>query len=307
MFSASALAQSFPSKPITVIVGVAPGGTLDTLSRLLSKIMTADLKQTVIVENVTGAGGLVALKRLIQAPADGHTLYISSTSFTTGAALQPKLPFDPINDVTGVTLLGQGPLVFVCHPSLPVKSMRDLVRLTRAKPGQLNYTSSGVGGINHLGTEVLLTTAKINMVHVPQKGMSPAITDLISGQVQVLLVSLPAVTVQMKAGRLRVLAVSTAKRSGFMPDLPTVAEAGVAGYDVSLWWGLFAPARTPKAVIDRLNNEVHKTLSSEQLKKQFSEFGAEASPTTSEAFNQKIKSEITNWRRIIVAGNIKGD
>ena len=297
----------FPSKTIRILIGAPPGGSNDLFARAIAPQLNTALGQQIVVDNRPGANQMIAADIMTKAPADGHTLYISSTSFTTGAALQPKLPFDPINDVTGVTLLGQGPLVFVCHPSLPVKSMRDLIRLTRAKPGQLNYTSSGVGGINHLGTEVLLTTAKINMVHVPQKGMSPAITDLISGQVQVLLVSLPAVTVQMKAGRLRVLAVSTAKRSGFMPDLPTVAEAGVAGYDVSLWWGLFAPARTPKAVFDRLNNEVHKTLSSEQLKKQFSEFGAEASPTTSEAFNQKIKSEITNWRRIIVAGNIKGD
>ena len=227
--------------------------------------------------------------------------------FTTGAALQPKLPFDPVNDVTGITMLGQGPLVYVIHPALPAKTMKELISLARARPGQLNYISSGIGGINHLGTEVLLSMAKINMVHVPHKGMAPALTDLISGQVQVLLVSLPSVTAQMQSGRLRALAVSTAKRTAFMPQLPTVAEAGVPGYDVSLWWGVFAPAKTPRPVIERLNAEMHKALGSDAMKKHFADFGAEPAPMTPDAFSAKVRTEIANWRKVIQSANIKAD
>lgn len=302
-----AQAQSFPSKTIRFLVGAPPGGSNDLFARAIGQQMTGPLGQQVIVDNRPGANQMIAADIMAKSPPDGHTIYISSTSYTTGAALQPKLPFDPVTDVAGITMVGQGPLVYVVHPALPAKSMKDLLAIARARPGQLNYTSSGVGGINHLGTEVLLSMAKINMVHVPHKGMAPALTDLMSGQVQVLLVSLPSVTGQIKSGRLRVLAVSTAKRSSFMPELPTVAESGVPGYDVSLWWGVFAPAKTAKPVMDRLNSEIHKAMSSDPMKKLFAEFGAEAAPMTPEAFTAKFKTEIGNWRKVIQAAGIKAE
>lgn len=302
-----AQAQSFPSKTIRFLVGAPPGGSNDLFARAIGQQMAGPLGQQVIVDNRPGANQMIAADIMAKSPPDGHTIYISSTSYTTGAALQPKLPFDPVADVAGITMVGQGPLVYVVHPALPAKSMKDLLAIARARPGQLNYTSSGVGGINHLGTEVLLSMAKINMVHVPHKGMAPALTDLMSGQVQVLLVSLPSVTGQIKSGRLRVLAVSTAKRSSFMPELPTVAESGVPGYDVSLWWGVFAPAKTAKPVMDRLNSEIHKAMSSEPMKKLFAEFGAEAAPMTPEAFTAKFKTEIGNWRKVIQAAGIKAE
>lgn len=297
--------QAFPAKTIRFLVGAPPGGSNDLFARAIGQQMRPALGQQVIVDNRPGANQMIAADIMSKSPPDGHTIYITSTSFTTGAALQPKLPFDPVNDVAGITMVGQGPLVYVVHPALPVKSMKDLLAIARAKPGQLNFTSSGIGGINHLGTEVLLSMAKINMVHVPHKGMAPALTDLISGQVQVLLVSLPSVTSQMKAGRLRALAVSTAKRTAFMPELPTVAESGVPGYDVSLWWGVFAPAKTPKPVIDRLNAEIHKALASEAMKKHFANFGAEAAPMTPDAFSAKVRDEIAKWRKVIQSANIK--
>jgi tripartite-type tricarboxylate transporter receptor subunit TctC len=305
--SGLASAQNYPSRPIRLVLPFGPGGVGDITARAVAQKMSEKMGQQVIVDNRPGANQMIAADIMAKSPPDGHTIYITSTSFTTGAALQPKLPFDPVADVAGVTMVGQGPLVYVIHPSLPAKNMKELIGIARAKPGQLNFTSSGIGGINHLGTEVLLSMAKINMVHVPHKGMSPALTDLMSGQVQVLLVSLPSVTGQMKSGRLRALAVSTAKRTAFMPELPTVAESGVPGYDVSLWWGVFAPAKTPKPVMDRLNTEIHKAMSSEVMKRHFAEFGAEAAPMTPDAFSAKVKTEIDNWRKVIQAANIKAE
>lgn len=301
-----AVAQpAFPSKAIRFLVGAPPGGSNDLFARAIGQRLTETLGQSVVVDNRPGANQMIAADIMAKSPPDGHTIYITSTSFTTGAALQPKLPFDPVNDIAGITMLGKGPLVYVVHPALPAKTMKELIALARAKPGQLNFTSSGIGGINHLGTEVLMAAAKINMVHIPHKGMAPALTDLISGEVQVLLVSLPSVSAQMKAGRLRALAVSTAKRSSFMPELATVAESGVPGYDVSLWWGVFAPVKTPKPVIDRLNAEIRKALATDAMKKQFADFGAEPSPMTPEAFSALVKSEIAQWRKVIKDANIK--
>ncbi len=296
---------AFPSKAIRFLVGAPPGGSNDLFARAVGQRLNETLGQSVVVDNRPGANQMIAADIMAKSPPDGHTIYITSTSFTTGAALQPKLPFDPVNDIAGITMLGKGPLVYVVHPALPAKTMKELIALARARPGQLNFTSSGIGGINHLGTEVLMAAAKINMVHIPHKGMAPALTDLISGEVQVLLVSLPSVSAQMKAGRLRALAVSTARRSSFMPELPTVTESGVPGYDVSLWWGVFAPAKTPKPVIDRLNAEIRKALATDAMKKQFADFGAEPSPMTPEAFSALVKNEIAQWRKVIKDANIK--
>ncbi|MDP2242138.1 MAG: tripartite tricarboxylate transporter substrate binding protein [Burkholderiales bacterium] len=296
---------AFPTKSIRFLVGAPPGGSNDLFARAVGQRLHETLGQPVVVDNRPGANQMIAADIMAKSPPDGHTIYITSTSFTTGAALQPKLPFDPVNDITGITMLGNGPLVFVVHPALPAKTMKELIALARARPGQLNFTSSGIGGINHLGTEVFMAAAKLKMVHIPHKGMGPALTDLISGQVQVLLVSLPSVSPQMKAGRLRALAVSTAKRTTFMPELPTVAESGVPGYDVSLWWGVFAPARTPKPVIDRLNAEIRKALATDAMKKHFADFGAEPSPMTPEAFSATVKSEIAKWSKVIRDANIK--
>jgi tripartite-type tricarboxylate transporter receptor subunit TctC len=211
-----------------------------------------------------------------------------------------------VNDVAGVTMLGKGPMVLVVHPALPAKSVKDLIAIARAKPGQLNYTSAGTGSINHLGIEVLQSMAKIRMTHVPHKGMAPAITDLMGGHVQVLLVSLPSVQAQMNSGRLRALGVSSPKRSSFVPDLPAIAET-LPGYDNELWWGIFAPAKTPKAVLDKLSNEIHKVLATEDMKKRFAEFGAEPAPTTPEGFSAIVKSEIAKWKKVVNDAHIQAE
>jgi tripartite-type tricarboxylate transporter receptor subunit TctC len=247
---------------------------------------------------------MIAADIAAKAPADGNTIYITSTSYTTGAAIQPQLPFDPVNDLAGITLVGKGPMVLVVHPSVPAKNVKELIAIARARPGQLNYTSAGIGSINHMGIEVLKSAAGIDIVHVPHKGMAPAITDLMAGQVQVLLVSLPSVESQMKSGRLRALGVSSPRRSSFMPEMPAIAES-VPGYDNELWWGVFTAAKTPRPAIDRLNAEIHKILATAEMKKRFAEFGAEPAPTTPDAFNTLVKNEIAKWSKVVKAVNIK--
>lgn len=300
-----ALAQtSYPSKPVRFLVGAPPGGSNDIFARVIGPRLSEALGQPVIVENRAGASQMIAADLMAKSPPDGHTIYISTSTYTTAVAVQPKQPFDPVNDVTGVIMLGKGPMVLVVHPSVPAKSVKELIALARAKPGQLNYTSSGSGGINHLGMEVFKFAAKIDMVHVPHKGMGPAVIDLMAGQVQVLLVSLPSVQSQMNSGRLRALGVSSPQRSAFTPGLPAIAET-VPGYENELWWGVFAPAKTPKAVIDRLNAEIRKILAADEIKKRFAEFGAEPTPTTPEVFSALVKSEIARWSKVVKDANIK--
>jgi tripartite-type tricarboxylate transporter receptor subunit TctC len=301
----SVIAQpAFPSKPVRFLVGAPPGGSNDIFARAIGQRLSESLGQPVIVENRPGANQMIAAELMARSAPDGHTLYVTSTSYTTGVAIQPKLPFDPVNDVTGVTLLGAGPLVLVVHPSVPAKTPRDLVAIARARPGQLNYTSSGIGSINHLGMEVLTAAAKINIVHVPHKGMSAALTDLMAGNVQIVLVSMPSVVPQMKSGRLRALGVSTAKRSSFMPELPTIAES-VPGYESSLWWGIYAPSKTPKPVLEKLSSEIHKIIATDEMKKRFADFGAEPMPLGPDAFTAMTKREIATWSKVIKAGNIR--
>jgi tripartite-type tricarboxylate transporter receptor subunit TctC len=300
----AAAQTAYPSKVIRFLVGAPPGGSNDIFARAISQRLSEALGQPVIVDNRPGASQMIAADLTAKAPPDGHTLYMTSTTYTTGAALMAKLPFDPINDLAGITMIARGPMVLVVHPSVPAKTVKELIAIARARPGQLNYTSSGIGGINHLGVEVLKSMAKIDMVHVPHKGMAPAITDLMAGQVQVLLVSLAAVESQMQSGRLRAIGVSSPQRSPFLPKLPTIAET-LPGYDNDLWWGVFTAAKTPKATVDRLNAEIHKTMATDDMKKRFADFGADAAPTTPDGFNTIVKNEIAKWSKVIKAANIK--
>jgi len=303
-----ATAQTWaPAKPIKILVGSPPGGSNDIMARAIGQRLSEVLGQPVLVDNRPGASQMLAADLMSKSAPDGSTIYISSSTYTTTVALQPKQQFDPVNDVAGVALLGNGPLVLVVHPSVPAKTAKDLIAIARARPGELNYTSSGVGGINHMGTEVFASMAKIKMVHVPHKGMSPALTDLMAGQVQVLLVSAASVEAQIKSSRLRAIGMSTAKRSSFAPNLPTIAESGLPGYDVSLWWGIFAPVKTPRPVIERLNAEINKILVTEEIKKRFADFGAEPTPASPEAFTAMFKSEIVKWSKVVKESGIKAE
>jgi len=301
---APARAQSV--KNVRFLVGSPAGGSNDIFARAIGQRLSEALGQPVVVDNRPGASQMIAADITAKAAPDGNTLYMTSTTYTTGAALMTKLPFDPINDLAGVTMIARGPMVLVVHPSVPAKNVKELIAIARARPGQLNFTSSGIGGINHFGVEVLKSMARIDMVHVPHKGMAPAITDLMAGQVQVLLVSLTSVEAQMQSGRLRAIGVSSPQRSAFLPNLPAIAET-LPGYDNDLWWGVFTAAKVPKATIDRLNGEIHKTMATDELKKRFAEFGAVAAPTTPEEFNVIVKNEIAKWSKVIREAGIKAE
>ncbi|MBY0437958.1 MAG: tripartite tricarboxylate transporter substrate binding protein, partial [Burkholderiales bacterium] len=261
----------------------------------------------VLIDNRPGAGGLLGAGIVAKAPPDGYNLMIHSTSFTTAVAIQSKVPFDPFRDIAPVTRLGMGALMITVAAEFPAKTMTELLALARAKPGSLNYGSSGSGGVNHLATEVLNRMAKLQTVHVPYKGIGPALTDLMGGQIQFLLSGIPNVMPQVKSGRVRALAVSTPARSPFVPDVPTIAESGVPGYSAVLWWGLFAPGGTPKLIIDRLNAETVKVLQTAEMRDRLAAEGAQPAGTTPEEFTRIVREEILFWRKVARDAGIKPD
>lgn len=297
----------YPNRPLRFVVPFTPGGSNDIFGRVLGARLSESMGQPVLIDNRPGAGGLLGAGIVAKAPPDGYNLMIHSTSFTTNVALQPKLAFDPLRDIAPITQLGAGSLLMTVAANFPVRTMQELIAAARAKPGALNYGSSGTGGVNHLATEVLNRMAKIETVHVPYKGIGPAVADLLGGQIQLLLSGIPNVMPQVKSGRLRPLAVSTARRSPFLPDVPTMAESGVPGYAVTLWWGLFAPGGTPRPIITRLNTEVARILESAEMRERLAAEGAEPTPMTPEAFARIVREEIEFWRRIAREAGVKAE
>lgn len=295
-------AQSFPSKQtqLRMVVPTPPAGSADLLGRLLADHLSKRLGQHMIVENRPGAGQTVGSDHVAKSAPDGHTLLLVTVSYTTSAAIYSRLPYDAANDLLGVALVGSGPLILTVHPSLPVKSVKDLIALARSKPGTLDYASASAGTIPHLATELLAASTKINVVHVPYKGIAPAVTATVAGEVPILIGSTPSAGPMVKAGRLRALAVTTARRASFLPDLPTMQEAGVPGYDVPTWWGVLAHAKTPAPIVTRLNEEIRKILASNEAKKIIVQNGAEPEfDMTSDKFTAQIKTQIEMWRRIV--------
>lgn len=295
----------YPNRPLRFVVPFTPGGSNDIFGRVLGARLSEAMGQPVLIDNRPGAGGLLGAGIVAKAPPDGYNLMIHSTSFTTNVALQPRLAFDPLRDIAPITQLGAGSLLMTVAANSSIRSMQELIAAARAKPGSLNYGSSGTGGVNHLATEVLNRMAKIETVHVPYKGIGPAVTDLLGGQIQLLLSGIPNVMPQVKSGRLRPLAVSTARRSAFLPDVPTIAESGVPGYAVTLWWGLFAPGGTPRPIITRLNAEVARILESSEMRERLAAEGAEPTPMTPEAFARIVRDEIEFWRRVAREAGVK--
>lgn len=300
-------AAPYPNRPLRFIIPFTPGGSNDIFGRIIGQRLSEAMGQPVLIDNRPGAGGLLGAGLVAKAPPDGYNLMIHSTSFTTNVAIQSKLPFDPFRDIAPITRLGMGALMITVSAESPAKTMPELLALARAKPGALNYGSSGSGGINHLATEVLNRMAKIQTVHIPYKGIGPALTDLMGGQLQFLLSGIPNVMPQVKSGRVRALAVSTPTRSPFMPDVPTIAESGVPGYAAVLWWGLFAPGGTPKPIIDRLNAETVKILQTAEMRDRLAAEGAEPAGTTPEAFARIVRDEILFWRSVARDAAIKPD
>jgi tripartite-type tricarboxylate transporter receptor subunit TctC len=305
--SFNALAQGYPDKAVRVIVPFPPGGAADIVARHVTTRLSAVIGQQIIVDNRGGAGGIIGGEIAARAPADGYNLLVHSAAFTTAAALHTRLSFDPVKDLLPVARLGAGANVLAVHADSPARTLPELLALARSQPGRLNYGSGGPGSSSHLTTEVLLRMAGVDIVHVPYKGLGPAVAALLGGQVQVLLVGMPNVMPQIRAGRLRAVAVSTSKRSPFMPEVPTVSEAGVPGYSASNWWGLWSPGGTSRTIVQRLNDEVARILQGAELRDRLAAEGAEPLGATPEAFARQVRDEIAFWRKVAREAGIKAE
>ena len=301
----AAAQQAYPSKPVRIISPFPPGGGNDALCRIVAQKLVEGLKQQVIVENRAGANGIVGTEVAARSAPDGYTIVLIPSGHAVNATLYRKLPFDSIRDFTPITLAGSSPLVLAVHPSLPVKSVKELVALARARPGQLTYVSAGVGASGHLGGALFDTLTGTKMVHIPYKGMALAITDLMSGQVSLTFGTSLSVIPHARSGRLRALATTGARRSPALPDLPTVAEAGVPGYEASLWYGFVGPARLPPEVVRRLNSAIVAVLGLPDVRDRLASQGVDPQPTTPEEFAQLLASDVERWAKVIQRAGIQ--
>jgi len=314
-FSAAALlaasaswagAQSFPTKSLRMVIHFPPGGPTDFVGRALAQKLTEAWKQQIVVENRPGASGIIGIETVLRAPADGYTLLFGTGgSLALAPALNPKLPYNVFTDLAPITLAVINPQILVVHPSLPVHSVNDLIKLAKAKPGEINYGSVGPGSPQHMGMELLKSMAGVNLVHIPYKGTAPAMTELMAGQISAMFNSMPSVLPHIASGRLRGIAVGSAKRSPAAPNIPTVAEAGLKGFQYVTWYALLAPAATPKDVIAKINADAVKALSQPEMVQRLSSQGAEPAPGTPEALAKFMRDEYEEWKKVIKSANIK--
>ena len=302
----SAQAQAFPARPIRLIVPFGPGSTVDIMARALAQPLYEQTGQSVVVENKPGAGGTVGVDVIAKAPKDGYTIGIGTTGpLTINPALQSRMPFDTLTDLAPVSLIATGPNAVLVNPSVPAKNVKELLAYARANPGALNFASAGVGSTNHLAGELFKSVAGIQMVHVPYKGNGEALADLMAGRVQVLFSGLPPVMSQVQAGKARVLAIAGPTRAAALPDVPTVAEAGLPGAEVLVWYGVLAPTGTPKEVLARLNAEVVKAMARPDIRTRFADAGSDAASSTPEEFSRMIRADLAKWKKVITTANIK--
>jgi len=297
-------APAYPAKPIRLVVPFAPGASNDTLSRATALVMGPMLGQGFVVDNRPGAGAMIGAEHVARSDPDGYTILTIQTSFTTNAAVRAKMPYDVFSDFAYIGIMAKSPMIVVVHPSMPIKSVKELVALARKRPGELNYGSSGTGGSNHLTTELFAKLAGIRIVHVPYKSVGPALTELIGGQVEMVITTLPSALVQVKAGRLKALGVASAQRSAFAPEIPTITEGGVP-YVSEQFWGLAAPGKTPPDIVNRLAETLRKALQVPQLKEQFAREGGEVVPMTQEEFAKFVFADVNRWRQIVKDSGMK--
>ncbi|AVS85910.1 LacI family transcriptional regulator [Paracidovorax avenae] len=295
-----AAAQAFPSKPITIIVPFAAGGTTDILARIIAQGMGAELGQSVVVDNRAGAGGNIGGQVAARAPADGYTLFMGTVgTHAINAALYRKMPFDPVKDFAPLTRVANVPNLLVANPAQPFKTVQELIAYAKANPGKINFGSSGSGSSIHLSGELFKSMAKVDMQHVPYKGSAPAVTDLLGNQIAIMFDNMPSAIQHVRSGKLRAIAVTTAKRSPELPDVPTIAESGVPGYEATSWFGMFAPAGTPAPVVAQLNATIVKVLAMPDIKKKLAEQGAEAAGETPAQFADFIQKESVKWGKVV--------
>ena len=306
--SAAQTVQNFPARALRMVIHFPPGGPTDFVGRAMAQRFSEVWKQQVLVENRPGAGGVIGIENVLRSPPDGYTLLFGTGgSLALAPALNPRLPYDVFRDLAPVSLLVINPQILVVHPSLPVRGVQDLIKLARAKPGQINYGSVGPGSPQHMGMELLKSMAGVNLTHIPYKGTAPAMTDLMSGQITAMFNSMPSVLPHIASGRMRGIAVGSARRSPAMPDIPTVAESGVKGFQYTTWYAFMAHAGVPKDIIARINSESVRALNDPEIAKRFSSQGAEPAPTTPEGLGRFMREEYENWVKVIKAANIRLD
>jgi len=295
-----AAAQNYPTKPITIVVPFAAGGTTDILARLVGQYLSTELGQPVVVENKAGAGGNIGAAFAAKAAADGHTLFMGTVgTHAINAALYKKLPYDPIKDFAPLTRVAMVPNLLVAHPSQPFKTVQEMIAYAKANPGKINFGSPGNGASPHLSGELFKSMTKVDMVHVPYKGSAPAVSDLLGGQISIMFDNLPSVIPHVRGGKLRAIAISTAKRSADLPDVPTIAEAGVPGYEATSWFGLFAPAATPAPVLAKISTALGKVLANAEVKKKIDDQGGEPANETPAQFADFIQKESLKWGKVV--------
>ena len=307
LLASAASAQSYPSKPVRVVIPWPPGGSNDVVGRIVTQKVGENLGQQFIVDNRAGAAGSIGADVVAKAPPDGYTLMVHSTSHVGNAHLYKKLPYDTLKDFTGVALLAAQPGALTIHPSLPVKTVKEFIALAKARPGTINYSSSGNGSAPHLSMELLVAMTGIKIVHVPYKGGAPQVTALVSGETQASLATVSTVLVHVQSGRLRALGVSSAKRSATMPDVPTIAEAGVPGYEMSPWIGVFVPTGTSKELIAKLNSEINRALKAPDVSNLLSSNALDALGGTPEEFDVRIKADYEKYAKLIKLTGAKVD
>ena len=306
VLGSAAHAQSYPAKTVRIIVPFAPGGGSDFIARQIAPPLTKAMGQQFVVDNRPGAGSTLGSEIALKSPADGYTLLLISGSYTTSPSLYKNLKYDPLNDMVSVIQTENGPYVVSVHPSLPARNVKELVAIAKARPGQLNYASTGNGGITHLSAELFAMRTGIKITHIPYKGTGPGVIDTIAGNTQMMIGAVSAVIGHMQNGRLRGLAVSSPKRLPALPDVPTVMEGGI-NYQVNNWHGVIAPKGTPKAVIDRLNSEINKAIKDPDFAKRIALDGLEPAGGTPEEFYTLLKREVVEWAEVVKAANVKAD
>lgn len=301
-------ADAYPNRPIRFVVPFAPGGSTDTLARTLGIKMTESMGQQVVVDNRSGGNGNIGMDIVAQAPADGYTIVLGYiANLAIGPHLYAKLPFDPVKSFSPVTLLAESPNILVAHPSLPVKSMKELIAYAKANPGKLNFGSASVASVGHLTGVMLNQMAGIDLQHVPYKGSGQAVIDVVGGQIQLMFSGMSSVMPHVKAGRLKPLAVTGAKRSPAVPDVPTIAESGFPGFSATAWYGVLAPAKTPRPIVKRLHDEIVKALGQPDVKKRLESVGFELVGSTPDQFDAYIRNEIRKWEKVVKASGARAD
>lgn len=294
-----AFAQGYPVRPVRIIVPYPPGGATDVMARTVAQKLSEFWQQPAVVENKPGASGTVGSEIVAKSAADGYTLLLQGTQHSINLSLYKQLPYDTLRDFAPVAFVASAPFLLVLHPSVPANSVAELIAYIKARPGGLNYGSSGVGGGAHLAGEIFKTSAGVQLTHIPYKGAAPAMADLLGGQVTMVFDPIPTSLAQVKSGRIKALAITSAKRSALMPELPTIAESGLPGFEVVAWFGLYAPAATPKDVVTKLNADVTRALQLPDVREKFASLGAESMPMSTDQFAVYLRAEIAKFAKAI--------